>query len=42
MEDPMSDSQPDTEATLRNALIDWPELADRIVRQLLIVLHSRV
>jgi hypothetical protein len=30
----------DTEATLRNALVAWPELADRIARQLLIVLHS--
>src|SRR5258708_4767024 len=31
---------PDTETTLRNALVAWPELADRIARQLLIVLHS--
>src|SRR5882672_1697979 len=36
----MPDSLPDTEATLRNALVAWPELADRIARQLLIVLHS--
>ncbi len=36
----MSDSLQDTEATLRNALNAWPELADRIARQLLIVLHS--
>ena len=36
----MPDSQPNTETTLRNALIAWPELADRIARQLLIVLHS--
>jgi hypothetical protein len=36
----MPDSPLDTEATLRNALVAWPELADRIARQLLIVLHS--
>ena len=36
----MSEPQPDSEATLRNALAAWPELADRIARQLLIVLHS--
>jgi len=30
----------DTETTLRNALLESPELADRIARQLLIVLHS--
>jgi hypothetical protein len=34
----MPDPSPDTERTLRNALIAWPELADRITRQLLIVL----
>jgi hypothetical protein len=31
---------PDAEVTLRNALAAWPGLADRITRQLLIVLHS--
>src|SRR5580765_7904322 len=36
----VSDAHPDTEATLRNALTASPELADRIARQLLIVLHS--
>ncbi len=36
----MPDSRPDTEATLRHALLASPELADRIARQLLIVLHS--
>ena len=36
----MPDPAPDTEATLRIALVSWPELADRIARQLLIVLHS--
>jgi hypothetical protein len=36
----VSAAHPDTEATLRNALTAWPELADRIARQLLIVLHS--
>jgi hypothetical protein len=36
----MPDSRPDTETTLRNAIVAWPELADRITRQLLIVLHS--
>src|SRR5258706_12619159 len=36
----MSNAQPDTETTLRNAITAWPELADRIARQLLIVLHS--
>ncbi|HEX4826443.1 MAG TPA: PEP/pyruvate-binding domain-containing protein [Candidatus Polarisedimenticolaceae bacterium] len=34
------DVRPDTEATLREALSLWPELAERIARQLLIVLHS--
>jgi hypothetical protein len=36
----VSETQAATEATLRNALEAWPELADRIARQLLIVLHS--
>jgi hypothetical protein len=36
----MSDTERETETTLRNALVAWPELADRIARQLLIVLHS--
>ncbi len=36
----MPDARLDTETTLRNALQAWPELADRISRQLLIVLHS--
>src|SRR5258707_2582753 len=40
MDNGVPDSRPDTETTLRNALIAWPELADRIARQLLIVLHS--
>jgi hypothetical protein len=31
---------PDTETKLREAFANWPELADRIARQLLIVLHS--
>ena len=31
---------PDTETKLREAFASWPELADRIARQLLIVLHS--
>jgi hypothetical protein len=34
------ETRADTEATLRDALARWPELADRIARQLLIVLHS--
>ena len=34
------DARPDTEATLREALARYPELAERIARQLLIVLHS--
>jgi hypothetical protein len=40
MENEAHESTPDTEATLRRALTAWPELADRIARQLLIVLHS--
>ncbi len=36
----MADPRPDTETTLRTALLTWPDLADRIARQLLIVLHS--
>jgi hypothetical protein len=34
------ESRPDTEAKLREALVLSPDLADRIARQLLIVLHS--
>lgn len=36
----MGETLPDTESTLRNALAASPELSERIVRQLLIVLHS--
>ena len=36
----MPDPRPDTEAKLRETFAAWPELADRIARQLLIVLHS--
>ena len=36
----MSESRASTEAKLREHLVAWPELADRIARQLLIVLHS--
>ena len=36
----VTDPGPDVEAKLRSALTDWPELADRIARQLLIVLHN--
>ena len=34
------ETRADTEAVLRDALGRWPDLADRIARQLLIVLHS--
>lgn len=36
----MSGANADTEIKIRETLAKWPELADRIARQLLIVLHS--